>query len=238
MEPATRFDLEAAIQTWRANLSEELAGQADALAELEEHLRTSVTALREAGLSDEEAFIVASRRLGPTQELGGEFQRADPAPIWRRRIFWIALGGLTFQLWTAAANPIRTWFAMRRHEWGSNADFAWLAGCVLVGLVPIAVGIFATKSNLPRLFNYLGPIFATRRRAAWFLCCTGGIVTAAGHIFSLLVIQSRTGQQEFTMWPSFWVSSLVWLGSGLPLGLFAAWLMPSAPSPIRVETNR
>lgn len=226
MEPATCFDLEAAIQTWRAHLSEEIAGQADALAELEEHLRTSVDALRQVGLSDEESFLISSRRLGSTRELGGEFQRMDPAPIWRRRIFWIALGGLTFQLWEAVARPIQTWFAMKRHEWGPNADFAWLAGCVLVWLAPIAVGILAAKSNLPRLFNRVGPLFATRRRAAWFLCCTGGIVTAVGHVFNFLVIQSLTGQQGFTVWPSFWMFPLIWLCSGLPLALFVAWLMP------------
>jgi hypothetical protein len=113
MEPATRFDLEAAIQTWRAHLSEELAGQADALAELEEHLRTSVAALREAGLSGEESLLIAQRRLGSAPKLGAEFRQSNPASVWRRRVFWMALGCIGVHLWGSFVSPIRTWLSMQ-----------------------------------------------------------------------------------------------------------------------------
>jgi len=52
------------IKRWKEDLSKEESLQSDDLAELEQHLRNSAMELRSSGLNDEEAFLIASSRLG------------------------------------------------------------------------------------------------------------------------------------------------------------------------------
>src|SRR4051812_23637656 len=99
METQTRFDLNAAIAEWQ----EELAGQPDLTPvvrrELETHLRDTVTGLQGRGLSNEESFWLARRRVGRPQELSEEFAKADPAQVWRERVFWMAVALIVIHLW-------------------------------------------------------------------------------------------------------------------------------------------
>ena len=84
MESPTCFDLETAIGQWRSRAAAESAIAAHAVAELEEHLRTGVDQLVATGLNSEEAFLIATRRLGKTGALAAEFHRADPGAVWKR----------------------------------------------------------------------------------------------------------------------------------------------------------
>src|ERR1700679_4246628 len=59
METKAPFDLTAAIQHWRENLAQSPAFRAENLAELESHLRDSITRLQTTGLSVDEAFVIA-----------------------------------------------------------------------------------------------------------------------------------------------------------------------------------
>ena len=60
--------LEPQIEAWRGHLrkSRTITGQ-DA-AELEDHLREQIASLRDDGLSGDEAFLVAVKRLGATSK--------------------------------------------------------------------------------------------------------------------------------------------------------------------------
>jgi hypothetical protein len=73
MENPAPFDLNNAIQRWRQNLATSPAFRAENLDELEAHLRDSVSALVAKGLSGEEAWLIATRRLGSTQSVTNEF---------------------------------------------------------------------------------------------------------------------------------------------------------------------
>lgn len=72
--------------------------RAEDVDELEDHLRQMVEDLSEpqpvraAALSAEEAFLIASRRLGGAQAIASEFAKSDPGAVWRRRWIWM-LGG-------------------------------------------------------------------------------------------------------------------------------------------------
>ena len=89
------FDLDAAFARWRSVLaSHDAIGRAE-IAELEEHLRESVTALSKTGLSPEEAFFIARSRLGG-ENLVEELQSAKPARLWAHRARWMFLGVLGF----------------------------------------------------------------------------------------------------------------------------------------------
>jgi hypothetical protein len=104
METQTRFDLDAAIANWQ----QELAAQADLTPivrrELETHLRDTVAELQTRGLNNEESFWLARRRLGEPQLLREEFEKADPASVWRERVFWMCIALVTINLWGAFLN--------------------------------------------------------------------------------------------------------------------------------------
>lgn len=78
--------VEKQIATWRAHLrkSPTITGQ-DA-AELEDHLREQVAALCADGLSGEEAFLVAVRRMGAIDALTREFAREHSERLWKQLI--------------------------------------------------------------------------------------------------------------------------------------------------------
>jgi len=92
MENQTAFDLNLAIRTWRENLAQSAAFRAENLNELESHLRDSVARLEIANLSAEEAFLIASRRIGAGQGLEAEFGKLNRKMIWVDRLLWMFIG--------------------------------------------------------------------------------------------------------------------------------------------------
>jgi len=100
MENQTCYDLNAAIESWRQELAVQASLTAEVRRELETHLRDVITGFRQRGLNDEESFWLARRRVGQPQQLGEEFVKADPAKVWRERIFWAAIILLAIRLWS------------------------------------------------------------------------------------------------------------------------------------------
>lgn len=88
------FNLNEAIMNWRDALTQSPALQGEALKELESHLREGTSDLQRRGLSEEEAFLIATRRLGRGDALGLEFGKANPAALWRDRALWMLAGML------------------------------------------------------------------------------------------------------------------------------------------------
>jgi len=54
--------------------------------ELEDHLRSQIDTLREAGLSDDEAFLVAVKRLGDLDSLSREFAHEYSERLWKQLV--------------------------------------------------------------------------------------------------------------------------------------------------------
>lgn len=77
MENPPQFDLNESIQRWRANLEASSAFHATDLNELEGHLRDSINVLEAKGLSLQEAFLIAARRLGSPETLSTEFGKVN-----------------------------------------------------------------------------------------------------------------------------------------------------------------
>ena len=100
------FDLDTAIGGWRRRLAAQPDLQAADIDELEDHLREIVAELTTGGLSGEEAFLVAARRLGDPQALAGEFAAADPVVRRKLRFRWIIMGGLAVMALMAFADLI------------------------------------------------------------------------------------------------------------------------------------
>jgi hypothetical protein len=78
--------LEEQIAQWREYLRRRQAFQSPDIEELEGHLRDQLTALTEAGLSGEEAFLVAVKRMGSLDALSREFARENSDRLWKQLV--------------------------------------------------------------------------------------------------------------------------------------------------------
>ena len=96
MKQPTEFNLNDAVAQWREALCQSSELRGCDLDELESHLRDSVATLEARGLSTGEAFLLGTRRVGNTGDLGAEFAKLNPGLAWRSRAFWAMLGILAY----------------------------------------------------------------------------------------------------------------------------------------------
>ncbi len=122
METQTAFDLNTAIGRWRDSLVQSPQLRPEDLDELEAHLRDSMAALRAAGLSEEEGFLIATRRLGAASALAPEFAKVNGREVWITRVLWMLTGLL---LW----GPVTAFT-------GAAADSGVIAGLLGFGYAP------------------------------------------------------------------------------------------------------
>ena len=78
--------LEEQIAEWRAYVRRRQALHRPDVEELEGHLRDQLAALTEAGLTGDEAFLVAVKRMGSLDELSREFARAHSERLWKQLV--------------------------------------------------------------------------------------------------------------------------------------------------------
>ncbi|HEY8256515.1 MAG TPA: permease prefix domain 1-containing protein [Gemmatimonadales bacterium] len=89
-EPATEAwpgdSLEGQIEQWRSYLRRRQAIHPVDVEELEDHLRGEVAALSGAGLSENEAFLVAVKRMGALDTISNEFAREHSERLWKQLV--------------------------------------------------------------------------------------------------------------------------------------------------------
>ena len=78
--------LESQIAEWRGYVSKAPAVDGRDLDELEVHLRDQIAELGEAGLSPDEAFLVAVKRMGDVDGLSREFAREHSGRLWKQLV--------------------------------------------------------------------------------------------------------------------------------------------------------
>ena len=78
--------LEEQIAQWREYLRRRRALHGADVEELEEHLRDQLAALTDAGLTGDEAFLVAVKRMGSLDALSREFARAHSERLWKQLV--------------------------------------------------------------------------------------------------------------------------------------------------------
>jgi hypothetical protein len=76
--------LEAQIAEWRSYFRRRQAIREVDVAELEDHLRGQVESLMGVGLAEDEAFLVAVKRMGAIDALSQEFAREHSDRLWRQ----------------------------------------------------------------------------------------------------------------------------------------------------------
>jgi len=142
MENPAPFDLNHALQQWRASLQNLGGFSADELEELEGHLRESISVLHARGLSAQEAFTIATRRLGSERQLSDEFAKANPQRIWTERAMWMVVGVLVAYMVRVVFAPFPNTITMSALQLGLNGHLVG-ASVFLDGwfLWPVAAAI-------------------------------------------------------------------------------------------------
>lgn len=223
METATGFDLEAAIQEWRTQLASQLPVEEGVVLELESHLRDAIRELNNNGLTLEESFLVASRRLGSTTALGQEFRKANPAAVWRQRVFWMVAGCLAIRLWSGLSSQVIWVMASRVNLEPGVIPWAYTIVFLAISLVPFALLWHVARSDRFQIPALVRSLRSSRLRLfGWLSLATVGLFVLGESV--LLAFGDTSPFQE--------LSNLVRVGlfgSLLPtllLSGFLAWLMP------------
>ena len=81
------FDIELEIGKWRDYLRLRGNITVSDVEELETHLRDELDDLRLKGLSEDEAFLVAVKRIGKVDALSREFAKVNSTHLWRQLMF-------------------------------------------------------------------------------------------------------------------------------------------------------
>lgn len=148
--------LESQIAQWRSYLQRRAAIRPQDVAELEDHLRGQVATLRDGGLSDDEAFLVAVKRMGALDAISNEFAREHSDRLWKQLVIARSDSAssdrthvemmVVFSLAVLAAIAIKlpSLFGL---EWGGK-DTPFYARNASLFVLPFLVGYFAWKRGL------------------------------------------------------------------------------------------
>ena len=78
--------VESQIAEWRAYVADAPGVNGRDVDELEDHLRHQIADLNAAGLTDDEAFLVAVKRMGDVDSLSREFAREHSGRLWKQLV--------------------------------------------------------------------------------------------------------------------------------------------------------
>ncbi|MEI7037173.1 permease prefix domain 1-containing protein [Fulvimonas yonginensis] len=161
--PGQAVSLEQQIAQWRSYLGRRQAIHAVDLVELEDHLREQIAALGAAGLADDEAFLVAVKRMGDLDALSREFAREHSERLWKQLVVPRSESGgsaipwldamVAFGLAVAAAVLVKlpALFGLRL-----DTDADVYARNASLFVLPLLTGYFAWKRRLsPAIVRWL-----------------------------------------------------------------------------------
>ena len=150
--------LEGQIEQWRGYLRRRQAIRPVDVEELEDHLRGEVAALRCAGLSENEAFLVAVKRMGALDTISNEFAREHSERLWKQLVIGSTgtarpvgeartetIVVFTLALVAALAIKVPELFGL---EWGADGDMPFYARNFSLFIFPLLTGYFVWKRRL------------------------------------------------------------------------------------------
>ena len=157
-------DLEARIDQWRVWVKRRGAAIAPDVDELEDHLRAQIADLTAAGLTEDEALLIAVRRLGSLDALTREFAREHSDRLWKQLVLgdeeperrwqpWAV--GLAFATGAAIAVKVPSLFGV------SVETDTWYLRNVFLLVLPFLAGWFAWRRRPPvRVIGAVAALFA------------------------------------------------------------------------------
>jgi hypothetical protein len=163
--------VESQIAEWRAYVANAPGVNGHDVDELEDHLRHQISELNAAGLTDDEAFLVAVKRMGDLDSLSREFAREHSGRLWK-------------QLFRGDDEPAR-------------ATSGWFEPLVFAAAAAVAIQVARLAADFPDeepnwffrnvslfVLPFLGAYFARRRQ----LDARGWALTGAPFVLAALVV--------------------------------------------------
>src|SRR5918992_1338500 len=144
--------VESQIAEWRAYVASAPGVNGHDVDELEDHLRHQIAELNAAGLADDEAFLVAVKRMGELDALSREFAREHSGRLWKQLFRGAdvptrATGGWFEPLVFAVAAAVA--FQIARLAAGFPDDEPnWLFRNAALFVLPFLAGYFARRRGL------------------------------------------------------------------------------------------
>jgi hypothetical protein len=145
--------LESQIAEWRAYVARAPAVNGHDLDELEDHLRDQIAELDAAGLTADEAFLVAVKRMGDLDTLSREFAREHSGRLWKQLVLsgedepassWSGwLEAFVFALAAAVVVQVARLAADAPDE-----EPNWLVRNISLFVLPFLAGYFARRRHL------------------------------------------------------------------------------------------
>ena len=146
--------VEVQIAEWRAYVANAPGVNGHDLDELEDHLRYQIAELKAAGLTDDEGFLIAVKRLGDVDALSREYAREHSGRLWKQLLRsgddgpalvstgWVE--ALVFALGAAVAIQI----ARLAADASSGGGMSWLARNATLFVLPFLAAYFARGRQL------------------------------------------------------------------------------------------
>lgn len=196
------FDLENAVVAWKSRLAEAGAMTRDNVAELEEHLHELVAKLSTQGLSSQEAFAVATMRLGTPTQLNVEFDKVNGQRVWPKRILWMLcgyLGGIAIAQVVSGFSALALTLARLQGVFGAPAG----AISVLVAGICWAIVLFALFYLARRRYEGAAHGVSMRWLAALaFAAVVGVVMTQIGAAWHA-TLATQPQLTEWALWNAF-----------------------------------
>jgi hypothetical protein len=240
--------VESQIAEWRAYVAKAPAVNGRDVDELEAHLRDQIAELDAAGLTADEAFLVAVKRMGDLDTLSREFAREHRGRLWKQLVLSGEDGparpssGWAEALVFASAAAVVMQVARLAAQFPDELP-GWLFRSISLFVLPFLAGYFARRRNLgSRQWVLTGALFvlaalvvnlypfgaesATEFLAALHLPVAAWLAVAYPYMGGAL--RSHERRMDFVRFTGEWVIYyvLIALGGGVLLLLTTLILEP------------
>jgi hypothetical protein len=145
--------VESQIAEWRAYVAEAPGVNGRDVDELEDHLRHQIAELNAVGLTTDEAFLVAVKRMGDLDDLSREFAREHSGRLWKQLVLGggdepaRASSGWLETLVFAVAAAVVIQVARLAADF-PDEEPSWLARNFSLFVLPFLAGYFARRRQL------------------------------------------------------------------------------------------
>ncbi len=243
--------VEAQITEWRAYVAKTPAVDGRDVDELEAHLRDQIAELDAAGLTGDEAFLVAVKRMGDLDTLSREFAREHRGRLWKQLVLrgedepvrpasgWFE--ALAFAVVAAVATQVARLAAQFPEE-----EERWLLRNISFFVLPFLAGYFARRRQLDTrrwvltatpfvLFALVVNLYPYRQGSATELLVALHLPVVLGFAVAYPymggTIRSHERRMDFVRFVGEWAIYyvLIALGGGVLLGLTTLILDPIGP---------
>ncbi len=248
--------VEAQIAEWRTYIESVPGVNGRDVDELEDHLRHQIAELNAAGLTADEGFLIAVKRLGDVDGLSREYAREHSGRLWKQLLLTdddepaLRTSGLVETLAFAVAAAVVVQIA-RLAAGGLDDAPTWLVRNLSLFVLPFLAAYFARRRQLePRQWVFMAVPFVlaalvvnvypwgtdsdTEALAAAHLPVFLWFVVAFPYMGGTL--RSHERRMDFVRFTGEWFIYyvLIALGGGVLMGLTAAILEPTGVDVDRV----